>query len=203
MFTGIIEALGTVTALEKEGKNMHLTVSSELSSELQIDQSISHNGVCLTVVSLGDKEHTVTAISETLDLTNIGELSIGSKINLERCMKLSDRLDGHIVQGHVDARAECIAIDEEQGSWRYKFRFDSKYASLILSKGSICVNGISLTSIDPSSDTFEVAVIPYTYEHTTFKNLKVGDDVNIEFDILGKYLERRFSLGLMSSEVLP
>lgn len=203
MFTGIIEALGTVQVVEKEGENVHLTVSSDLSHELKVDQSIAHNGVCLTVVSLGETYHTVTAINETLLLTNIGELTVGSQVNLERCMKLNDRLDGHIVQGHVDAKAACVSITEEHGSWRYKFRFDPKYASLILSKGSICVNGISLTSIDPTTDTFEVAIIPYTYDHTTFKFLKVGDDVNVEFDILGKYLQRRFSLGLINSEVLP
>ena len=203
MFTGIVEALGMVEAIEREGENVHLTISSVLGNELQIDQSIAHNGVCLTVIGLDEHQHTVTAIRETLQLTTIGELTIGSQVNLERCMKLNDRLDGHIVQGHVDAKAECLSIVEEQGSWRYKLRYDSQFASLILSKGSICINGVSLTSIDPTTDTLEVAVIPYTYEHTTFQFLKVGDSVNLEFDILGKYLERRFSLGLMNSEVLP
>ena len=196
MFTGIVEALGTVQSVVEDGGNLHLTIHSAISSDLKIDQSVAHNGVCLTVVSVDDNEHTVTAIHETMQLTNMGDLIPGSIVNLERCMRLSDRLDGHIVQGHVDTVSQCISIKEEDGSWRIKFQFDRKYASLILSKGSICVNGTSLTSIDPTDSTFEVAIIPYTYEHTTFKDLNVGDSVNLEFDIVGKYLERRLSLGM-------
>ncbi|MFT6807080.1 MAG: riboflavin synthase [Saprospiraceae bacterium] len=203
MFTGIVEALGVVLSVVEDGRNLHLTVSSSISKDLKIDQSLAHNGVCLTVVNVENNQHTVTAIHETMQLTNLGDLIPGHKINLERCMKLSDRLDGHIVQGHVDTVAECVSIKEEQGSWRFKFLFDLKYASLILSKGSICVNGTSLTSIDPTDSTFEVAIIPYTYDNTTFKDLNVGDTVNLEFDIVGKYLERRLSLGLMHSEILP
>ncbi len=195
MFTGIVEALGTVQSVVEDGGNLHLTIHSAISSDLKIDQSVAHNGVCLTVVSVEDNEHTVTAIHETMQLTNMGDLIPGSIVNLERCMRLSDRLDGHIVQGHVDTVSQCISIKEEDGSWRIKFQFDRKYATLILSKGSICVNGTSLTSIDPTDSTFEVAIIPYTYEHTTFKDLNVGDSVNLEFDIVGKYLERRLSLG--------
>ena len=196
MFTGIVEALGTVQSVVEDGGNLHLTIHSAISSDLKIDQSVAHNGVCLTVVSVEDNEHTVTAIHETMQLTNMGDLIPGSIVNLERCMRLSDRLDGHIVQGHVDTVSQCISIKEEDGSWRIKFQFDRKYATLILSKGSICVNGTSLTSIDPTDSTFEVAIIPYTYEHTTFKDLNVGDSVNLEFDIVGKYLERRLSLGM-------
>ncbi|MCL4117966.1 UNVERIFIED_CONTAM: hypothetical protein GTU68_056483 [Idotea baltica] len=203
MFTGIVEALGTVESVITEGENTHLTISSPISEKLRIDQSIAHNGVCLTVVKVDSDSHTVTAIQETLKLSNIGELVKGSKVNLERCMKLSDRLDGHIVQGHVDTTAECLSIMDEDGSWRIKFQFDTKFASLILPKGSICIDGTSLTSIDPTQNTFEVTIIPYTYEHTIFNQLKVGDSVNVEFDILGKYLERRFSLGLMDSKILP
>lgn len=194
MFTGIIEALGTIQRVVEDGNNLHVTINSAISKDLKIDQSVAHNGVCLTVVAVDEDQHTVTAIQETLALTSIGSLVKGDSVNLERCMRLSDRLDGHIVQGHVDTMAECISIVEEKGSWRIKFEFDEKFAPLILSKGSICVNGTSLTSIDPTSTTFEVAIIPYTYEHTTFKNLSVGNMVNIEFDIVGKYLERRFSL---------
>jgi len=203
MFTGIVEALGTVESIFKEGENTHLTIRSSISEELKIDQSIAHNGVCLTVVNVEDDCHTVTAIQETLVLSNIGSLTKGSRVNLERCMKLSDRLDGHIVQGHVDTTAECLSLIDEDGSWRIKFQFDPKFASLILPKGSICIDGTSLTVIAPTHSTFEVAIIPYTYEHTIFNQLRVGHLVNIEFDILGKYLERRFSLGLMGGEIFP
>lgn len=200
MFTGIVEELGEIVSLIKEGTNVHLEVTSKISKELKIDQSIAHNGVCLTVVKQEEDNHIVTAISETLQLTNLSKLKIGDQVNLERCMKLDSRLDGHIVQGHVDTTGLCTSISEEDGSWRFRFRHDPQFASLVLPKGSVCVNGTSLTVVAPDRDSFEVAIIPYTYENTIFHSLKEGDIVNLEFDILGKYLERRWNLGLFDSQ---
>lgn len=190
MFTGIIESLGKVEQVKKEKSNVHFTVSSPVSGELKIDQSLSHNGVCLTVVALGEGSHTVTAVAETLKRTNLGEWEKGTLVNLERCMQIGGRLDGHIVQGHVDATAECVGIVEEGGSWRFTFQFNASPEQVLVDKGSVCVNGVSLTVVEPRGDRFSVAIIPYTFENTNFKALKVGDLVNIEFDIIGKYVAR-------------
>ena len=187
MFTGIIEATGKVIDRKEEGGNVHFSVSAPFLSELKIDQSISHNGICMTVISVGETGYTVTAITETLRVTNLGKLKKGDLVNLERCMKIGDRLDGHIVQGHVDTTAECISVKEENGSWLFRFRYDEKNG-LTVSKGSVCVNGVSLTVVDPKPGEFSVAIIPYTFGHTNFSTLKQGDFVNIEFDIVGKYV---------------
>ncbi len=188
MFTGIIEQLGLVTAIEKEGGNIHFTISAAFTSELKIDQSVAHNGVCLTVVGLTGDTYTVTAIQETLDKTNLGQWKVGTKVNLERCMKMNGRLDGHIVQGHVDTAAICTGIEDQNGSWKYTFKHDP--AQTTVEKGSITVNGVSLTVVDSKQDSFSVYIIPYTYEHTNFHQLKVNDTVNIEFDIIGKYVAK-------------
>ncbi len=190
MFTGIIETLGAVENIVKEGSNIHLTIHSTLSSDLKIDQSVAHNGVCLTVVALGENKHTVTAIEETLQKTSLGNLKIGSKVNLERCMQLNARLDGHIVQGHVDQTATCIKVVELDGSWEYRFQYDPSYGNVTVEKGSICVNGISLTVVNSAAGAFSVFIIPYTFEHTNLHEVKVGDRVNLEFDIIGKYVAR-------------
>ena len=190
MFTGIIEAEGKVENIETEGSNVHFTLSSPISHELKIDQSVSHNGVCLTVTNISEDKYSVTAIEETLVRSNIGKLKIGDAVNLERAMLQHGRLDGHIVQGHVDATAICTEIKEAEGSWYFTFKFDKKNAHLLVDKGSICVNGVSLTLVNPTEDTFSVAIIPYTYEHTNFRDFQVGDTVNLEFDILGKYIAR-------------
>ncbi|HRN93827.1 MAG TPA: riboflavin synthase [Chitinophagales bacterium] len=190
MFTGIIEATGKVEKLETESGNLHITVSSPISHELKIDQSISHNGVCLTVVACNAQQHTVTAIAETLRKTNLGELNIGDIVNLERCMVLNSRLDGHIVQGHVDQTAKCINIVEENGSWIFQFEYEPSPQNLVVEKGSVCINGISLTAFDVLDDVFKVAIIPYTFEHTNMKYLSEESFVNIEFDIIGKYVAR-------------
>lgn len=190
MFTGIIENLGTVEKLEKENGNLHLTFNSAITNELKIDQSVAHNGVCLTVVDIENDNYVVTAIQETLDKTNIGSLKEGDLVNIERAMKLGDRLDGHIVQGHVDQTAECISISEEDGSWFFTFEYDKALSNITIEKGSITVNGVSLTVVNSKINQFSVAIIPYTYEHTTFKTLKVGDKVNLEFDVIGKYVKR-------------
>jgi len=194
MFTGIIETLGIIKQLTHEKTNIHFTVASSLSHELQIDQSVSHNGVCLTVVSLGPGEHTVTAIQETLQKSNLATLQVGSKINLERCTQVGARLDGHIVQGHVDQQATCIYIKDEYGSWLFTFQYDPTFGNITVEKGSIAVNGISLTVVDSKIDQFSVAIIPYTYEHTAMHMMKVGDAVNLEFDIIGKYVAKLFAL---------
>lgn len=194
MFTGIIENLGEVISIERENSNIHFTIESDISKELKIDQSVAHNGVCLTVVKCNNRSHTVTAISETLTKTNLGSLGVGDKVNLERCMQMNGRLDGHIVQGHVDTTAECIAIVDENGSWRFRFQHPKSQAFITVEKGSICINGISLTVINSSNNEFSVAIIPYTYEHTNMHQLKVGDLVNLEFDILGKYVAKLMSL---------
>jgi riboflavin synthase len=190
MFTGIIETLGTVKDVVRELDNIHITVASSLSNELKIDQSVSHNGVCLTVVGLSENTHTVTAIQETLDKTNLQHLKVGSPVNLERCMQMNARLDGHIVQGHVDQTATCIKRAELDGSWEYRFKYDPSGGNVTVEKGSICVNGISLTVVNSMEDEFSVFIIPYTYEHTNLHNVNVGDTVNLEFDIIGKYVAR-------------
>lgn len=190
MFTGIIEDLGTIEKLEKANGNLHITVNCTLTNELKIDQSVAHNGVCLTVVEIDGATYTVTAIQETLDKTNLDQLSTEDTVNIERAMKLGDRLDGHIVQGHVDQTAECINITEENGSWSFTFNYDPSLSNITIEKGSITVNGVSLTVVNSKLNTFSVAIIPYTYNHTTFKNLKVGDKVNLEFDVIGKYVKR-------------
>lgn len=188
MFTGIIEQLGKVTSIEKEAGNIHFTITAPLSSELKIDQSVAHNGVCLTVVKLSPDSYTVTAIQETLDKTNLGSWKVGSKVNLERCMQMNGRLDGHIVQGHVDTTATCISIEDQNGSWKYTFKHDPEQTTV--EKGSVTVNGVSLTVVDSLEDTFSVCIIPYTHEHTNFHQLEVNDAVNLEFDIIGKYVAK-------------
>ena len=188
MFTGIIEEIGLVTEIRQDGGNVHFTIQSNLSNELKIDQSVAHNGCCLTVVGLSPNQHVVTAIHETLQKTNLGSWIVGSKINLERCMSLNGRLDGHIVQGHVDGLARCIEISDEDGSWRYRFDYQSEFVTV--EKGSITINGTSLTVVDSEDQSFAVCIIPYTYEHTNFHSLAVGDEVNLEFDIIGKYVAR-------------
>lgn len=188
MFTGIVESVGNIKAIEIEGDNHHFTISSNISKELKIDQSVSHNGVCLTVISQNNNEHVVTAINETIQKTNMGNLEVGQLLNLERCLKIGDRLDGHMVQGHVDNTIECSEITEENGSWRIRFKSDNINDRLIVSKGSICLNGVSLTVANSGKGFVEVAIIPYTYENTNFRKLKLGEFVNIEYDILGKYI---------------
>ena len=188
MFTGIIECLGKVVLLEKEKTNIHLTIESPISRELKIDQSIAHNGVCLTVVGKKDNQHTVTVIDESVLKTNFKTLKVGSILNLERCLKVGSRLDGHMVQGHVDEVATCIEVMEDNGSWRYKFEGSEQVKKLIVNKGSICINGVSLTIVNTKGSIFEVAIIPYTYENTTFKKIRIGDLVNLEYDIIGKYI---------------
>ena len=190
MFTGIIESIGKIKSLAKEGDNLHIEIASELAPMLKIDQSVSHNGVCLTVVSLTDTSYVVTAIKETLDKTNIGQLQIGSVVNLERAMKLGDRLDGHIVQGHVDQTAVCQRVIAQNGSWIYTFSYDHSLSNITIEKGSITVNGVSLTVVDSRESTFSVAIIPYTYEHTNFNTFEKDTLVNLEFDVIGKYVKR-------------
>ena len=194
MFTGIIEDLGKIEKLEREGDNLHITVTSSLSPELKIDQSVAHNGVCLTVVQLNNLNYTVTAIEETLSKTNLGTLHEGDVVNLERAMILGTRLDGHIVQGHVDQTAICKEVASKDGSWIFTFEYDSKLNNVTIEKGSITVNGVSLTVVNSKPTEFSVAIIPYTYEHTTFKNFKKGSVVNLEFDVIGKYVKRLMSL---------
>ena len=188
MFTGIIESLGKITNVKADRGNIDFTIESEISKELKIDQSVSHNGVCLTVTEKSDNTHTVTAVKETLDKSSLKNFSLDDLINLERAMKLGERLDGHLVQGHVDGVAKCTSVSVNDGSWIYKFEFDIKNEMLLIEKGSICINGVSLTVFDIVKNTFKVTIIPYTYENTSFKKLKEGDIVNIEFDMIGKYL---------------
>lgn len=194
MFTGIIENLGQVVLIEEAAENKTFSILSSLTPELKIDQSVSHNGVCLTVVEIKEDVYKVTAIKETLDITASGQWKVGDKLNLERAAKLHSRLDGHIVQGHVDSTAEILNIENESGSWRYTIKFPEEFAPLIISKGSICVDGVSLTAISPTTNTFQVAIIPYTYEHTVFHQYKIGDFVNIEYDLIGKYILRKEEL---------
>jgi len=195
LFTGIIETLGKVTQLKKEQGNLHISVQSQIANELKIDQSVSHNGVCLTVVEINHDAHVVTAIDETLQKSNIGNLQVGDFINLERCMQINGRLDGHIVQGHVDQTAVCINAQETNGSWVYTFEYDVTKGNLTVEKGSICVNGISLTVINSKDNSFSVAIIPYTYEHTNLQQVQVGNKVNLEFDIIGKYVAKMMVRG--------
>ncbi|MBL7883735.1 MAG: riboflavin synthase [Bacteroidia bacterium] len=190
MFSGIIETLGEVVLLQKEKNNLHITVKSSITSELKIDQSVAHNGACLTVVNIDKNTYTVTAIDETLQKTNLSFLKTGDSINLERCLKVGDRLDGHIVQGHVDQTAKCISVEETNGSWTYTFEYDSSLNNVTVEKGSICVNGVSLTVVNSKQNQFSACIIPYTHEHTNFKNILVGTIVNLEFDILGKYISK-------------
>jgi len=190
MFTGIIETLGEVVGLKTNQGNLDITIASSISDQLKIDQSVSHNGVCLTVVGLHPGRHTVTAISETIEKSNLGQLKSGDQVNLERCLQLNDRLDGHIVQGHVDQTAICTEVKDQQGSWLYTFQYDASQGNITVEKGSVCINGISLTVVNSKADSFSVYVIPYTYENTNFKTVKAGDSVNLEFDIIGKYVSR-------------
>ena len=190
MFTGIIEDLGTIEKIESDGGNLHFTLKTSITNELKIDQSVAHNGVCLTVVAIDGNRYTVTAIHETLNKTNLGLLKEGDTVNIERAMKLGDRLDGHIVQGHVDQTAICTNILEQDGSWVYTFEYDKKLSNVTIEKGSITVNGVSLSVVDSKINSFSVAIIPYTYNHTSFKELKVKDSVNLEFDVIGKYVKR-------------
>ena len=192
MFTGIIEALGTITAIEKQGSNFHFTVASPFAAELKIDQSVAHDGVCLTVVAVNPAAgtHVVTAIDETMRVTNLSQWQPGRHVNLERCLAATGRFDGHIVQGHVDATAECVSVEDQNGSWLFRFRHAAGPSRLTVEKGSICVNGTSLTCFDSTDEDFTVAIIPYTYEHTSFQQLKAGETVNLEFDIVGKYVAK-------------
>ena len=195
MFSGIVEEAATVVALKKEQGNLHLTLSCSFTDELKIDQSVAHNGVCLTVVSIEEGAYTVTAIQETLDRSNLGLLKVGDKVNLERSMVMNGRLDGHIVQGHVDQTARCTAVEEADGSWYYTFVYDfdkkkAREGSMTVEKGSVTVNGVSLTVCNSKDDSFQVAIIPYTHEHTNFHQITVGSVVNLEFDIIGKYISR-------------
>ncbi len=190
MFTGIVEELGKIVKLEKSGTNLDITVEAGMTPELKIDQSVSHNGVCLTIVSKDNGQYKVTAVNETLVKTNLGMLKSGELVNLERGMKLGARLDGHIVQGHVDQTAKCKSIKEADGSWEFTFEYDPTIGNITIEKGSITVNGVSLTVVNSRINEFSVAIIPYTYEHTTFKYLKAGDTVNLEFDVIGKYVKR-------------
>lgn len=191
MFTGIIERLGEVLEIKEEGTNYHFTVASGIEEDVYIDQSISHNGVCLTVVSISERSYVVTAIKETMDKTNLGKVKVGDHINLERAaISGSTRMDGHMVQGHVDGTTRCTKVVDVDGSWYFTFDLDPDQAPLVVDKGSICVNGVSLTVVAPTLDQFQVAIIPYTYAHTSFKDLEPGDLVNLEYDIIGKYVQR-------------
>ena len=198
MFTGIIEDLGIVEALEQENTNLHLTIKSTLASELKIDQSVSHNGVCLTVVDLTPTSYTVTAIKETLDKTTLNSLKIGAIVNLERGLKLGARLDGHMVQGHVDQVGKCTGVEAQNGSWVYNFEYDSSLGNVTIEKGSVTVNGVSLTVVNSKDNGFSVAIIPYTYEHTNFHTFEVGTVVNLEFDVIGKYVARLYAKSSIS-----
>ncbi|HRP56393.1 riboflavin synthase [Agriterribacter sp.] len=195
MFTGIIESVGSIALAQDAGTNKQFWITSPLSARFKPDQSIAHNGVCLTVEAIRDNSHLVTAVQETLQKTNISEWETGDLINLEQCLTLNSRLDGHIVQGHVDTTAACTAKEALSGSWKCSFRFPEKFAPLIIEKGSVCINGISLTAFDVTRDNFSVAIIPYTFEHTNMRQLKKGDTVNIEFDMVGKYVVRGMELG--------
>ena len=190
MFTGIVEAMGSLVKTEAKGTNVEFWFTCPFTQELKVDQSLAHNGVCLTVVEIQGEQYRVTAIDETLQKTNLGDLKIGQKVNLERCMAANARFDGHIVQGHVDLTGVCTEIKDQQGSWEYRFSYPKSSGHVTVEKGSICVNGTSLTVVDSQDDSFTVCIIPYTYEHTVFHQLKIGDRVNLEFDILGKYIKK-------------
>ncbi|WP_432412333.1 riboflavin synthase [Rasiella sp. SM2506] len=194
MFTGIIETLGKITSLRTEGENLHITIESSITDELKIDQSVAHNGVCLTVIAIEGNTYTATAIKETLDKTNLGSWEIGDTVNLERAMKMGARLDGHIVQGHVDEQGTCTAISEAGGSWYFTFTYNSIQGNITIEKGSITINGVSLTVVNSKEAEFSVAIIPYTYEHTNFSSFEIGTKVNLEFDVIGKYVKRLMRL---------
>lgn len=190
MFTGIIEAFGKVVDLKKDQENLHLSLESSLTQELKIDQSLAHNGVCLTVVDTAADQYTVTAIQETLEKSNLGSIKMGDLINLERAMMMNNRLDGHIVQGHVDQIGYCTGVDFREGSWFFDFEYDQNQNNITIEKGSICVNGVSLTVVNSGENHFSVAIIPYTYKHTNFHQIQKGDTVNLEFDMIGKYISK-------------
>jgi riboflavin synthase len=194
MFTGIIETLGIIKEIQKDNDNLHIIVSSSITHELKIDQSVAHNGVCLTVVAINNDEYKVTAIRETIEKTNLSEWKAGDLLNLERAMKLGDRLDGHIVQGHVDQTGVCKSIEEANGSWYFTFEYDTKLNNITIEKGSITVNGVSLTVVNSKASEFSVAIIPYTFENTNFKTFQIGTKINLEFDVVGKYVTRLYSL---------
>lgn len=194
MFTGIIETMGQVRAVEAQGTNLDFWIQSPITPELKVDQSVAHNGVCLTVVELRGDEYRVTAVEETLRKTNLGLWKAGDKVNIERSLRVGDRLDGHFVQGHVDATATCIEKQTLEGSWLFRFRFPASFAPLVIEKGSACINGVSLTVFDAGTDTCTVTIIPYTYTHTNFQDIREGSIVNMEFDVLGKYLLRKEEL---------
>jgi len=194
MFTGIIEDLGEVIDIKVDGTNLDFTIKSKISKNLKIDQSLAHNGVCLTVVRKDETSHTVTAIKETLERSNIGKLKVGQEVNLERAMSANARLDGHLVQGHVDTVTHCLSVQEENGSWIFTFAIQQDSEFLLVDKGSICINGVSLTVVNPDEKQFSVAIIPYTFEHTTFKNIVPDQVVNLEFDIIGKYIAKHAAL---------
>ena len=194
MFTGIIETLGTLVSLVQEGENIHVSVASSITHELKIDQSVAHNGICLTVVAIENDVYMVTAIKETIDKTNLSEWKVGDVVNLERAMKLGDRLDGHIVQGHVDQVGTCVHIEEADGSWYFTFNYDASLNNITIEKGSITVNGTSLTVVNSKQNEFSVAIIPYTFEHTNFHTFEIGTKVNLEFDVIGKYVARLHGL---------
>ena len=194
MFTGIIETFGEIKALHKDGGNVHVTLASSITDELKIDQSVAHNGVCLTVIAINRNEYTVTAIQETIEKTNLSDWKTGDLVNLERAMKLGDRLDGHIVQGHVDQTGICKSIQEANGSWYFTFEYDPVLNNITIEKGSITINGVSLTVVNSLKNEFSVAIIPYTYENTNFKNFKIGTKINLEFDVIGKYVSKLYSL---------
>lgn len=199
MFSGIIEALGRVKKIEKEGSNVHFTIEAPFTPELKIDQSVAHNGACLTVVAIDGNTYRVTAIDETMKKTQLGDLHEDSIVNLERCVKLGDRIDGHMVQGHVDTTAICTKIVEQSGSWEFYFEYQTHPGHVTVPKGSITVNGVSLTVVESNASSFSVAIIPYTYEHTNFNHIRVGNRVNIEFDIIGKYVARYMAIGQIAS----
>jgi len=194
MFTGIIETLGIIKDLKKYNNNLTITVFSSITHELKIDQSVAHNGVCLTVIAINNGEYTVTAIKETIEKTNLADWKVGDRLNLERAMKLGDRLDGHIVQGHVDQTGICKSIEEANGSWYFTFEYDSNLNNITIEKGSITINGVSLTVVNSKENEFSVAIIPYTFEHTNFNTFKIGTKINLEFDVVGKYVAKLYSL---------
>ena len=194
MFTGIIESQGIITKIEREGSNKHFTIESSISNQLKVDQSLAHNGVCLTVIKCSEKSHTVTAVEETLIRSNLGQLEMESSVNLERAMLANARLDGHIVQGHVDGTGICVDTQNQEGSWYFTFRYQPTPEHILVDKGSICINGVSLTVVQPKEDIFSVAIIPYTFEHTNFNQLQIGNTVNLEFDVIGKYIAKYMSI---------
>ena len=194
MFTGIIETLGVIQEINKTEDNLHITIQSTITRELKIDQSVAHNGVCLTVVTIDENQYTVTAIRETIEKTNLGEWKVGDIVNLERAMKLGDRLDGHIVQGHVDQTGICKNIESANGSWYFTFEYNPEWNNLTIEKGSITVNGVSLTVVNSKKNEFSVAIIPYTYENTNFNHFNIGSKINLEFDVIGKYVSKLYTL---------